>query len=388
MSAPVCRLGDQTTIIMGQSPPGDSYNKEHAGVPLLNGPTEFGPIHPTEKQWTTAPTKLCEPGDALFCVRGATAGRLNVADKTYCLGRGLAAIRGKPGKFDAGFLLHILRNGYAKFQARGVGSTFINISSEELSQFEVPALPLTEQRRIAEVLDRAEALRAKRHAALAQLDTLTQSIFLGLFGDPTLPEPTIGELLESGRLLLHKDGNHGSLYPCADDFGDEGVPFLSAKAVTDDGVIDNTLVENLREEKAATLTIGWICKGDVLLAHNASVGKVALYDGRFERALIGTSLTAFRPKPEALDSLYLAAALRSVKFQRQLERNMGQTTRNQVPITAQRRLRILEPPISLQREFSHRIGAVEKLKATYRASLAELDTLFASLQYRAFRGEL
>jgi restriction endonuclease S subunit len=162
MSAPLSKLGDQTTIIMGQSPPGESYNKERAGFPLLNGPTEFGPIHPTEKQWTTEPTKLCEPGDALFCVRGATAGRLNVADKTYCLGRGLAAIRSKPGKFDAGFLLHILRNGYAKFQARGVGSTFINISSEELSKFEVPALPLAEQRRIAGLLDRAEALQGRR----------------------------------------------------------------------------------------------------------------------------------------------------------------------------------------------------------------------------------
>jgi type I restriction enzyme S subunit len=290
------------------------------------------------------------------------------------------------------YLRHVLVGDpfHAQFMntVAGVGGSLLRARPEHVGKIKIPLPPLAEQRRIAAVLDWAEALRAKRRAALAQLDTLTQSIFLGLFGDPTLPEPTIGELLESGRLLLHKDGNHGSLYPCADDFGDEGVPFLSAKAVTDDGVIDNTLVENLREEKAATLTIGWICKGDVLLAHNASVGKVALYDGRFERALIGTSLTAFRPNPEVFDSLYLAAALRSVKFQRQLERNMGQTTRNQVPITAQRRLRILEPPISLQREFSHRIGAVEKLKATYRASLAELDTLFASLQYRAFRGEL
>jgi hypothetical protein len=138
--------------------------------------------------------------------------------------------------------------------------------------------------------------------------------------------------------LLHKDGNHGSFYPRSDDFGDEGVPFISAKAVTEDGRIDNTQIEKLHEDKASKLKIGWIDKGDVLLAHNASVGKVALYDGRFNKALIGTSLTASTGARE-IDSSFLAAALRSSKFQRELVKNMGQTTRNQVPITAQRDLR-------------------------------------------------
>jgi type I restriction enzyme S subunit len=115
---------------------------------------------------------------------------------------------------------------------------------------------------------------------------------------------------------------------------------------------------------------------------------VALYDGRFGRALIGTSLTAFRPNQESLKPIFLAAALRAKDFQVQLERNMGQTTRNQVPITAQRELFLPTPPISLQQTFSTRIQAAEALKATHRTALAELDTLFASLQHRAFSGAL
>jgi type I restriction enzyme S subunit len=96
MTQPQSRLGTQSIIVMGQSPPGESYNKNGIGIPLLNGPTEFGPEHPIEQQWTTHPTQLCQRGDILFCVRGATAGRLNVADKEYCLGRGVAAIRLPP----------------------------------------------------------------------------------------------------------------------------------------------------------------------------------------------------------------------------------------------------------------------------------------------------
>src|SRR5438046_3145318 len=124
MSLRVSRLGDEATIIMGQSPPGSSYNREGCGQPLLNGPSEFGALHPLAVQWTTNPTKLCQAGDILFCVRGATAGRLNQADREYCIGRGLAAIRARPTKYDPAFLRHVLVNGYARFQSRGVGSTF------------------------------------------------------------------------------------------------------------------------------------------------------------------------------------------------------------------------------------------------------------------------
>jgi len=275
-----------------------------------------------------------------------------------------------------------------RLRGMSIGGVIKYIKLGHLTEARIPLPPLAEQQRIAGILDKAEALRAKRSAALPKIDILPQAIFLELFGDPLIPEQTIGELLESNALLLHKDGNHGSLYPRADDFGDSGVPFLSAKAVTEDGLIDSSLIERLRDDKAAKLRIGWVTKDDVLLAHNASVGKVALCDGRFERALIGTSLTAFRANPEVLNPHYLAAALRSSRFQRQLEKDMGQTTRNQVPITAQRRLKIPVPPIELQREFARRIEAVEKLKAMQRASLAKLDALFASLQHRAFRGEL
>lgn len=87
------RLSDLAIIDMGQSPPGTSYNSEGRGVPLLNGPTEFRHRNPVAVQWTIEPTKICQINDILLCVRGNTTGRINLADKPYCIGRGLAAIR-------------------------------------------------------------------------------------------------------------------------------------------------------------------------------------------------------------------------------------------------------------------------------------------------------
>ena len=124
-------LSEIVDIIMGQSPPGDSYNREGLGSPLLNGPTEFGDLYPKEVQWTKSPTKLCVEGDILFCVRGATAGRMNLADKEYCIGRGLAAIRTK-NKGSRDFIYVFLQAMYGHFQSTSDGSTFINISRERL----------------------------------------------------------------------------------------------------------------------------------------------------------------------------------------------------------------------------------------------------------------
>ena len=360
MSVSQSKLGDQAIIVMGQSPPGNSYNQDGKGAPLLNGPTEFGSVHPTEKQWTTSPTKFCRAGDVLFCVRGATAGRLNLADKEYCIGRGLAAIRGKTGSFDSGFLRYVLANGYSTFQSRGVGSTFINISGEELSSFPVPALPLAEQRRIAEVLDRAEALRAKRRAALAQLDSLTQSLFLDLFGDPStnpkgLRKAPLGELikLKSGDFLPATAMANAGLFPV---FGGNGI----------NGYHDQYMFDDPR----------------------IIVGRVGVYCG---------CVHVSPPKSWVTDNaLYINERKKTVEFgylvHALMRANLNQyASQSGQPLVSGSRIypvEILVPPIELQRAFARRVEAVETLKAAQRTSLAELDALFAALQHRAFNGEL
>lgn len=90
------RLGDIAEVVMGNSPPGTSYNRFGRGVPLINGPTEFGPgqlDNPAVVQYTDEPSRMCEVGDLLLCVRGSTTGRTNVASFAACIGRGVAAIR-------------------------------------------------------------------------------------------------------------------------------------------------------------------------------------------------------------------------------------------------------------------------------------------------------
>jgi len=163
-------------INMGQSPLGDSYNKDGIGIPLLNGPEEFGPKYPIPKQYTTKPSKICDIGDILFCVRGATAGRMNWADNKYCIGRGLASIQSIANKSDIQFLYHFLELNYEKFQKTGRGSTFINISRSDLSNLKAPSPPLALQQQFARVVEQVEALRERQRASGQEIATLFDAL--------------------------------------------------------------------------------------------------------------------------------------------------------------------------------------------------------------------
>jgi type I restriction enzyme S subunit len=264
------------------------------------------------------------------------------------------------------------------------------ISLGEIEGFEIPVpKEYEDQIRIAHLLGKVEALITQRKQHLQQLDDLLKSVFLEMFsGAEKGQELTIGSAIKQRYILLHKDGNHGSNYPRKEEFGDSGIPFITAKSIDEFGNLIPTTIDHLNEEKAAQLTIGWINGGDVLLAHNATVGRVGLYRGEFGRALIGTSLTAFRSNTDVLNPVYLHELLRSDFFQRQLSWVMGQATRNQVPITAQRDLLIWVPELSLQDKFAVIFEKIEKLKKDYFQNLSDLERLYSALSQKAFKGEL
>jgi len=170
----VVKLGDAAHLVMGQSPPGSSYNTDGRGLPLLNGPAEFGVRRPTVAKWTTSPTKVCQVGDILTCVRGNTTGRLNVADERYCIGRGVAAIRGKGTRSETAYLLFFLQKEVDAILAlaQAGGSTFPNITKSEIERLLLPLPPPAEQRQVGRALsavDRTIEAEEKRKAALKEL---------------------------------------------------------------------------------------------------------------------------------------------------------------------------------------------------------------------------
>ncbi|KGF01205.1 hypothetical protein HMPREF1627_03695 [Actinomyces sp. S6-Spd3] len=132
-------LSDIARVTMGQSPKKEFVSSTQEGLPLLNGPTEFGSSHPTPVQWSTSFSKTAEPGDILFCVRGSTTGRMNWADQQYAIGRGIASISAINPQ-ERHFVRAAIDLVLPELLAAATGSTFPNVSRLQLSELPV-ALP-------------------------------------------------------------------------------------------------------------------------------------------------------------------------------------------------------------------------------------------------------
>ena len=201
-------LKDIAIIEMGQSPSGESTNTLSDGYPLLNGPTEFGSRYPRAVQFTTDPTRFSIDGDILFCVRGSTTGKMNWSDKKYAIGRGLAAIRHQHGESYKYFLKAIIDFNLDSMLASASGSTFPNISKEQLHNLEIDLPPLPEQQAIASVLsaldDKIDLLQRQNQTLEQMAATLFRQWFIEEAKEDW-EEVAIGDYVTLNQATLNKN---------------------------------------------------------------------------------------------------------------------------------------------------------------------------------------
>jgi len=305
------------------------------------------------------------PGDFLL-TNSMSFGRPYIMQTSGCIHDGWLVLSPRGGVAHPDYFYHLLGSDvlYAEFERRAAGATVKNLNIELVKGVEVLLPPLAEQRRMAEVLDRAEALRAKRRAALAQLDSLTQSLFLDLFGDPRKKGST-GNTPTKPRLLGELTGIRTGK--------------LDANAADEDGVhpFFTCAVEPLRINTPA-----FDCKA-VLVAGNGDLN-VKYFEGKFnayQRTYVIESLNESVLVPK-----FLYAFLDLYVSELRKQAIGGVIKYIKLPYLTDAVVQL--PSEKWQREFARRVTAVEALKTAQRASLAELDALFATLQHRAFKGEL
>lgn len=254
-----------------------------------------------------------------------------------------------------------------------------------LKEMEIPLPPLPEQKRIARILDAADALRARRRTALAELDALLQSTFLDMFGDP-VTNPMGWEVVKSAELYLDKprigtpkpaNGN-GYLVVRVGEVGDTQIRFANCSRIE----LTNTELNRYA-----------ISEGDTIIARaigsKDQLGKASFFDGHVERVVIDSHVMRLRPNPAVCDPQWFYCLVSSQRGKTLLQ-SKGGATAVQFNINAKQAsdLDIPLPPIDLQHRFSTVFSSIEKQKQRMRAHLSELDALFASLQSRAFNGEL
>ncbi|MCB0978132.1 MAG: restriction endonuclease subunit S [Acidimicrobiales bacterium] len=191
-------IGEATEVVLGQSPPGSSYNDAGAGLPFFQGKAEFGELHPTVVKWTTAPKKVAEVNDVLLSVR-APVGPTNLAPTTCSIGRGLAALRGTSA-VDHRYLLWWMRASTDQLASRATGSTFTAVSGAQVRAHPIPLAPRAEQERIVaaieEHLSRLDAAESVLTSAEERVAVLAQTGVRQLFESRPWPWKTLAEIAE------------------------------------------------------------------------------------------------------------------------------------------------------------------------------------------------
>lgn len=440
MSALADELADEWTtvpllevadVIMGQSPPGHTYNTDGIGLPFFQGKAEFGEDHPTARKWCTSPTRIAEVGDLLMSVR-APVGPTNIADERCAIGRGLAVIRPKAG-IPVGLLRHALALQEQEIASWGTGTTFTAINKEHFKRIAIELPPPTLRQPLSDLLD--ESIR-KRRSSLLHLRTARR--ILERFRQAVLVAACSGQLTADWR------ANHRGHVDAVDDLlrelrsgsgkevdnsrsgdlvfelpeswriarGHEAFTFVTsgsrgwAKYYSEDGPkflrvgnldrhrldLDLKAVQSVSPPATAEATRTRVQARDLLISITAEVGMVGVVPPDLGEGYVNQHVAIARPH-HLLSPRYLAAFIAAPSFgEAQLDALQRGATKAGLGLDDIRSMLIPLPPGEEQAEIARRLDSLlslaDRLDKRIHACSARIDRIASAFAAKAFRGGL
>lgn len=382
-------LGEVADIVSGATPKtgvaeywdGNVEWATPADLSKLDGPY----IHSTPRKITNAGLRSCAtrilPEGSVLLSSRAPIGHVAINTVPMATNQGFKSLVPGPD-LDAKYLYHWLKSKTAYLQSLGNGATFKELSKKTAEQIRVPLPPIQEQRRIAAILDYADALRAKRRQVLVHLDSLSQSIFYDMFGDPSdaanpYPRGRLSDLVTAAL-----DGPHVS-----PTYADTGIPFLSTRHVRPGRIVWS----DLKFLAKAEAEIQWKKVrpefGDVLYTKGGTTGIAAAVTTRDEFA-VWVHVAVLKTNRAVAEPLWLETMLNSPYCYAQSQRLTHGIANRDLGLRRMVGIEVLLPSLKDQRRFSSRIEHVRTNTTASILALRATDELCASLQTRAFRGEL
>ena len=290
--------------------------------------------------------------------------------------------------YDPYYLSLVFQSPFVQHQISGLTGqvTIGKLALFRIKEIEIPLPELGEQRRIAAVLDKADALRQKRRAALAKLDTLLQATFLHMFGDP-VTNPMGWEVVTLGKLASHV-GSGSTPRGGSSVYSDEGYLFIRSQNVlmfsfdfSDIAYIDQEIFDNMQRSV--------VKKNDVLLnITGASIGRVNFFEGEDNSANVNQHVCIIRPKMTKILPEYLTYHLGVSSFQNKILGQNAGATRQAFNFKQIKSFQLMLPSLKKQMEFADSVKKINQTRSKYESSIVKADNLFHALQQRAFSGQL
>lgn len=383
------KLGDVARLGSGGTPRRSNPEYFGEGLPWLSiADLNDGIVTEAKESLTPAgvensSAKAVPAGTVLVAMYGSI-GKLAITGREMCTSQAIAFVIPAPDTLDTRYLFHYLLNARPHLQSRGRGGTQSNIGQADLKALPIPLPPIEEQRRVAAILDQADAIRTKRRQVLTHLDALPVSALLHRFGDPDHATRSVpfGQVarLSAGRNLVAEDQT-------------QETPFrvLKISAVTS-GVFRAAESKSLPPDYIPPAS-HLVRPGDLLMsrANTAElVGATALVGEVPPNLALPDKVWRFEWESPDTDPLFMHSLLSVPSIRRRISRlasGTGGSMKN-VPKEKLMRMPIPEVPATDQRDFADTVRSVHSSRASVEKALARDEALFASLQSRAFRGEL
>lgn len=394
------RTGKVIQVIMGQSPKGEDTTDDNSYPGLIGGAADMGDSYPSVSRYTTKPTKLSKKNDVILSIR-ATLGRPIFSDGEYCLGRGVSALRSD--FVSSSFIRYFVLNSEEYLHSVATGTTFAQISKDDLECMPLPLPPLAEQQRI---VDRIESLFAK----LDQAKELAQNA-LDCFETrkaAILHKAFTGELTAKWREEHGVGMDSWQTIPLAElayiqtglAKGKENnsvtttMPYLRVANVQD-GYLDLSEIKLITVEKDKIERYR-LKEGDVLFTEGGDydkLGRGTVWRAEIDNCLHQNHVFAVRPEPAVLNSFYLAY-LASSRYGKTYFLSCSKQTTNLASINSAqlKAFPVFCPSIMEQQEIVHLLDTLieEEQCANYKLEplLDQISLMKKSILALAFRGEL
>lgn len=311
------------------------------------------------------------PANSILVPTRMAVGKAAVNAVAMAINQDLKALSPKD-HVDLRYLLHALLAKAPDLERQATGATVKGITLEVLRSLSLPLPPLDEQKRIAAILDQADELRRKRRRAIDRLNQLGQAIFHEMFGGaanyPTASLKSLGKV------------STGSTPPTSDasSFGGK-VPFITPGDLGSDEDVKRTLTESgAAKSRLVEAGAAFVC------CIGATIGKM---DQATERSAFNQQINAVDWSVE-IDPTFGFFAIQQIRDVIIHKGNGASTTLPILKKSEFEKLEVIVPPLSKQRQFATRIIQIRKNRGDTSSHNARLETLFASLQYRAFQGKL
>lgn len=384
MSSLISSLGDVADFVNGAAFKPEDWGDDGTKIIRIQNLTDATKPYNRTKRVVSERIHV-QPGDLLVSW-SATLGvfEWRGPDVAY-LNQHIFRVVPDEGKVDKRYLRHGLELALLDMRKHLHGATMLHVNRGEFLSTKLYLPSLREQRRIASILDRADALRTKRHEALAELDRLTQSTFVEMFGDPATnpkkwPVEQLGSICEVGS----------SKRVFVEELVDEGVPFYRGTEIGQLGAGEEVKPSLFisKEHYARLKAEGGVpTKGDLLLPSICPDGRIYTVDTDRPFYFKDARVLWIQVNHSRLSSAFLRHYLKLL-FAKSYSRIASGTTFAELKIFALKLLEVYLPPIDLQQRFAEVARSVELQQHTAKLSQRELDRFFDALEHQAFRGGL